>query len=185
MNRGAVVRLYIKMFLLAGIPFGVVIGLYDAIMFSPSGSALLGGLLAAVAFGAVMSAVAGTRQLRSARKSVYTDPADLGVRQRARVRLTQPRQQAFAAAQQALEGLPARITGADAASGRISGKTGMSWQSWGENLTLTVESDASNGSSVLIESRPRFPVTIADYGVGRTNVEHIAAALTYRINRGR
>ncbi|MFF2557015.1 hypothetical protein ACFVUS_38860 [Nocardia sp. NPDC058058] len=185
MNQAAAARLYLRIFLLTGIPFGVLIGLYDSITFARSMSAALGGLIAGVIFGALIAAFGGTRQLRAARQAVYTDPANPGLSQRARINLPRPPQQSYALAQQVLRTLLARITAEDAATGRITAQTPMSWQTFGETLTITVESATPATSSVLIESHPRLRFTAVDYGTGRRHVEQIAATLTDLAARGR
>ncbi|MFB8004405.1 hypothetical protein [Nocardia sp. NPDC056000] len=185
MNQAAAARLYLRIFLLTGIPFGVLIGLYDSISFARNTSAVLGGLIAGVIFGALIAAFAGTRQLRAARGAVYTDAANPGLSQHARIHLPRPPQQSYALAQQVLRTLPARIATEDATTGRITAQTPMSWQTFGETLTITVESDTPDTSSVLIESRPRVRFTAVDYGTGRAHVERIAATLTDLAARGR
>ncbi|MEV6070661.1 hypothetical protein AB0L82_29310 [Nocardia sp. NPDC052001] len=185
MNQAAVARLYLRIFLFTAIPFGVLIGLYDSITFARTTSAILGGIIAGVIFGALIAAFGGTRQVRAARAAVHTDASDPGLSQRARIHLPRSPQQSYALAQQVLRSLPARITTEDAATGRITAQTPMSWQTFGETLTITVESDTPDTSSVLIESHPRLRFTAVDYGTGRHYVERIAATLIDLAARGR
>lgn len=184
MKNGAAVRLYLRIFLLTGITFGVVIGLYDSITFAGGTAAILGGVVTGAIFGALSAGVGGTRQLRAARRAVYTDANDLRLSQRARIRVERPAPQAYALAQQVLRSLPARIIAEDAVRGGITAQTGITWQSFGENITVAIESDGPDAAAVLVDSRPRLRFTAVDYGLGRQRVERIAADLTDLAARG-
>ncbi|WP_330181806.1 hypothetical protein OHB26_36570 [Nocardia sp. NBC_01503] len=185
MKNGAAVRLYLRIFLLTGIPFGVVIGLYDSITFAGGTAAILGGVVTGAIFGALSAGFGGTGQLRAARAAVYTDATDLRLPQSARIRVERPAPQAYALAQQVLRALPARITAEDAVLGRITAQTGITWQSFGENIAIAIESDGADAAEVLVEGRPRLRFTAVDYGLGRQRVERIAANLTDLAARGR
>jgi hypothetical protein len=61
-------------------------------------------------------------------------------------------------------------------TGRITAKTGMTWQSIGESITVEV-SPSEGGSLVRISSQPRLTTTVMDGGKGRENVEIFAKVL--------
>lgn len=49
-----------------------------------------------------------------------------------------------------------------------------SWRSWGEYVTVRGHS-TTEGTRMTIESRPRFPATLVDWGKGKENVDKLLA----------
>jgi hypothetical protein len=66
---------------------------------------------------------------------------------------------------------------ADLASGRITAKAGMSWQSWGERIRIQLSAVSTQQTSVAINSGPTFGPTLIDYGRNQSNVSQIIAGL--------
>jgi len=65
--------------------------------------------------------------------------------------------------------------------GGVSGSTGMSLLSWGENLSVTVDSAGPQGTSVTVRSASAIPFQFVDYGRNRRNVERLAGQLSGRL----
>jgi hypothetical protein len=72
--------------------------------------------------------------------------------------------------------LNAEIRESDAAAGRYTARTRLSWRSFGENVTVELNGDAT-APVAHISSRPVIRTTLIDYGKGRRNVQQVAAAL--------
>ncbi len=49
-------------------------------------------------------------------------------------------------------------------------KTKMTWESFGEKITIKIHEIAKNNIRITIESKPVFPITIIDYGKNLSNV---------------
>ncbi|MGC5003955.1 DUF1499 domain-containing protein [Streptomyces sp. DT203] len=176
---GAKSKLYGKVFLTIAIPYGLLFGLYLAVVSGQGvASGVLGALLSGLLFGLAMATILGTMHIASVRRRGREGPADFSVKQRQQLRLALPPIKAFERAVQAVTALPATVTSSDSESGHIEAKVGMSWRSWGETVTIVVQPQGSSSSSVCIESRPRLRITVVDYGKNRQNVERIVGALT-------
>lgn len=88
-----------------------------------------------------------------------------------------PMDQAFQRCRQAVASLKrAKIVAADAATGRIEARTGGTWKSFGEVITVQV-SVARDGTLVTVTSKPRLAATLIDYGKNNENAERILAAI--------
>lgn len=61
--------------------------------------------------------------------------------------------------------------------GTVKARAGMSFASWGENITVTCRSLPDGFVEVKIKSKPRYRTTVLDYGKNLRNVETIAKAL--------
>jgi hypothetical protein len=62
--------------------------------------------------------------------------------------------------------------------GPLRARTGTTWASWGENVTVELHPALDGRSTeVVLQSRPVMRATLVDYGKGRSNVNHLARAL--------
>jgi hypothetical protein len=92
--------------------------------------------------------------------------------------LDAPLPHAFEAVLGAVRSVPkVRVVKAELPTGRIIGKVGVSWQSWGEQIRIYLAAVSDSQTRVSIESRPSFAPTIADYGKNQANVGAIVRAL--------
>ena len=64
--------------------------------------------------------------------------------------------------------------------GTVKARAGMSFASWGEDITVTCRSLPDGLIEVRIKSQPRYRKTVIDYGKNLRNVETIANALQRR-----
>jgi hypothetical protein len=67
-----------------------------------------------------------------------------------------------------------KIRESDLAAGQISATARVSLRSWGERIHVHVDTE----DRVDISSESRFPLTLADWGKNRWNVERIFTRLT-------
>ena len=61
----------------------------------------------------------------------------------------------------------------DSLGGRINAKAGMSWKTWGEIITFSVNKKDENVMQIEISSRPSVRTTLVDYGKNIANVNSI------------
>ncbi len=66
---------------------------------------------------------------------------------------------------------------ADPANGEIKARTGLSWESWGEMITLVLREKGPKLTSVEIRSRPWLGSSSLDSGKNYCNVEEVARYL--------
>ncbi|EFC86519.1 hypothetical protein FrEUN1fDRAFT_0414 [Parafrankia sp. EUN1f] len=157
-----VVRLYLKLMFLTGLPFGLFTGL-------ASGQVQVG-LVAGLFFGLAMSAVLGSITLYGHRglggdfsprvTSVVRVPADSAVIHRRVLEV--------------LPALRARVVADD--SGHVVARTRVDMRTWGERITVDLR-PSTDGTEVTVRSVPRVRWTLIDYGRGRRNVEALVRAL--------
>jgi hypothetical protein len=174
--------LYIKLFLLTGLPFGAIMGAFAGLAIGlvkgweyglamGLGTAVLSGLF----FGGLMSAILGTMALASTSEM---DPGALDVDQRSSVDMRGSREDVLAQVATALSNLPrVRSTDVDELAGRVEAKLGWSWRSFGEVVTATLGPEDSGHFPVRVESRPSLGATMVDYGRNRMNVDAVVAEL--------
>jgi hypothetical protein len=165
----------LKIFLYTGVAFGIFMGLYHAISYGLVESVVFG-LVSGSLFGLIMAFTLGFLQRHAAKTYGWAEGEVPAVNQRRDVDVALAPDAAFELAQWAVAALPAKVITRDTSTWSIQATTGRTWQSWGERLSVHVEPRPA-GSVVRIGSRPRFPLTAADYGKNRANVESIANRL--------
>jgi len=141
----------------------------------PGIAALIGGLTAGLLFGLFMAwnQQRGEERLRS--RGLNAD--DMRPFQEKSVRLLLTPEAAMERARSALTSIRQLNTDSvQVTTNRIVATTGMTWQSFGERITVEVRPEEA-GSLVCISSRPKVRTTVADSGKGRENVEVFAKAL--------
>jgi len=69
---------------------------------------------------------------------------------------------------------------ADKSSMLILANTGINWKTFGDKIKITFQEKDKNHISLTINSKPRMPGTIVDYGKNFDNVEIIMAYLAAR-----
>lgn len=143
------------------------------------------GVLGGLAFGAGMSVILGTinrRKVREAHLPPYIDGSN--VNQAGSAELSLPYDAAFALSLSALTTIVnCSAKTANRETGQIMARTGRSWWSWGENLSLRIS--RTNGSHVRVEvsSRPAWGSTIIDYGRNFVNVAKLLSFLAQNSNK--
>jgi len=138
--------------------------------------ALLGGLVAGLLFGIGMAAYQRHRERRLQQLGV--DFTDMRPVQERTFPLSVDANAAMEKAKTALLFVrKIRPQSIEINGSRITASTGITWQSFGETISLDCLPMAT-GSSVRITSRPKVVTTMFDGGKGRENVELIAKALT-------
>ena len=73
-----------------------------------------------------------------------------------------------------------KIRESDPAAGQITARARVNLRSWGENIHVYVDAE----DRVDVTSESRFPLTVADWGKNRWNVERIFARLASLLGGG-
>lgn len=171
----SVARFHLRMFLVMGIQFGAVTGLFHGIRTTPA-DGLRYGLLAGAFFGFFMAFFLGHLHVSGARRRGQPDPNRVRHEVTVCVALAPP--DAFERGLAAVRALPnAPRVKETSAPNLIRVGTGMTWESFGERVELRFAPRTDGTTDVVISSRPSFRLTIADYGRNWHNVQTIRAAL--------
>lgn len=154
-------RLYLKLFLAFGVPFGLLMG----ILYPYPALALLIGTV----YGAIMAGIFGTLQHRAVRGKKKTS-AD-GVQQQRNIEVDMPYDAAFAACLEAVGEIQrAQFRQIDRAAGTIKARTSINLLTYGEIITFRLQPLDAHTTCIRISSRPRLKTTLIDYG---RNLEHV------------
>lgn len=62
-------------------------------------------------------------------------------------------------------------------AGLIRAKAGMTWYTWGDEITFQIESIGDHNYSVSVTSRPMVKTTLIDYGKNLDNIQKIKSYL--------
>ncbi len=93
---------------------------------------------------------------------------------------SQPKSAVFEAAQRALPTVKKmRIKAADPGAGRIAASKGITFKSWGENVSVLVEEDGPDRCRVTVESRVK--AQLMDWGANKQNVESVLNAIALQL----
>lgn len=175
-------RRFLKTVLFAGVPFGVLMGLAGAESAADFVIiAIVFGLLFGVVLGGVLSAVQWWMGRRA--EGQGGTAAQGGARAHAGAQrslvVEAPLEDAYRRCLEVTEALrKAEVAEADRGTATIEVRTGTSWKSWGERVTLHLSDEGSGRTTVSITSRPSVRTTIFDYGKNRDNVARVADWLT-------
>jgi hypothetical protein len=166
-------RSYGLAFLGFGIPMGLIVGLTTGIWLGSLSAGLLAGLAGVAIMGGAFALVIGTLDVVANRDASSRGP--FGPRQEATVTM-RPEADLPDRIQAALRQLNAEIRETDVAAGLFKARTRWTWRSFGEDVIVQITGDP-DAPVAHITSRPVVRTTLVDYGKGRRNVEHLAAAL--------
>lgn len=156
-------RLYLKLFLAAFLPYALVGGLIvqDAVW----------GLLFGAGVGLVIALVFGTLQHQAFAQSKQKQAASRSVHQTRELEVDLPYADALQLCREAAISLPrGRLSKTDRLAGEIEVRTRLNWLTYGEKVTLRLRPLSATTTLVQISSRPRLKTTLIDYG---RNLHHV------------
>ena len=162
-------NLYVKLFLVTGIPYGVLMGFFFGATRGLK-VGILSGLLSGPLFGLFMSLVLGTFHKMKTKKISSGPGDDVGPHQSRTITVDTPFESIFEKCLLALGNIKAKVTNTDKVAGTITAKTKMSWKSFGEEIQITVVRDEGSKAKVIVSSAPKLKTTLVDYGKGHQNV---------------
>ncbi|MBM7702863.1 hypothetical protein [Metabacillus iocasae] len=167
-------KTYFKIFFFFGAPFGLIMAGIAAI-FTWEYDWWLATWIGALT-GGIMSAILGTYDVIS--KRIHRVPLKQGVKKHHALSLPFAYDQAFEYCVEALSELhEPEIQMKDEEKGFIEAKTGQTMESWGEIITIQLETVNEHETNVTITSKPSYSLTIVDYGVNALNVKQLTAYL--------
>lgn len=157
-----------------GVPFGFAMGMFYYVQHRQP-LAIVGGLIAGLLFGITMAVYQRRGEKRL--QKVGLNAGDMTPVQERTISLPVD---ASAAMEKAKIGLLSirkiRSNSIKTNGSQITASTGITWQCFGENISLDILPTAT-GSSVRIISRPKVATTTTDSGKGQENVESFLKAL--------
>ena len=174
-------RVYFKIFLSLSIPFGLLLGVLNALFYG-FWSGLSAGIVSGLLYGFMMTLFAGIYHKKSIKRKGFDLSEDmLRVHQNRNLSLSLPYETAFNDCIRALESLErSNVKTADSSTGKIEATVGWSWKSWGEKIAIDISKSKENQTEIAISSRPALRTTIVDYGKNFENVENISIFLRQR-----
>jgi hypothetical protein len=160
--------------LLAGVPFGIVAGC-SAYYQLQTIVALYIGVAGGVIFGLSIAWYQRSRESQLRRQGLNAD--DMSPIQEKSVQVPLDIESALEKSKAALTKIrKLKESSVQVASRQITAKTGITFQSFGEQINVDIK-PTDSGSIVSISSRPIVVTTVVDGGKGRENVELFAKAL--------
>ena len=162
-------KIYIKLFLAAMIPYTIVFGL---VLQNPLLALAMG-----ITLGAIIAGVFGTLHVRSmdGKKRAYESYA---VQQTRDIEIDLPFDEALILARAALQSIEGaaivKETSSETGTTAISARTGLNWETYGEKINLRLERIDAETTLLHIDSRPRLRTTLIDYGRNLHNVNVIS-----------
>lgn len=166
-------RSYGLPFLFFAPPFGVLFGLFTGLTNRSAAEGLLAGLVVGAVAGGLFALVIGTLQYTGNRDAAPGRPT--GPTQAVTIPV-RPGADLADRIRAALLSLPAELRTADVPAGRYVARTGTTWRSFGEHVTVQLTGHPA-APMAEITSRPVVRTTLIDYGKGRRNVDQVAAGL--------
>jgi hypothetical protein len=99
------------------------------------------------------------------------------VRREARVTIDGTYDAVFDRCESAIRKLGAKIISLDRDAGQIHARTGLSWQSFGERVDISVMRQGDAACSVVLTSDSVTPIVLVDYGKNSKNLDVLIANL--------
>ncbi len=177
-------RLFLKLFLGMGVPFGIV----AVILMGPTGiwlgsSAPFGwavggalgvasGLAAGALFGGPMALILGAIH--------FSQTDDPNVRHQRMLRIDASLDRSTQLCVEAMEALPG-VRGVGGQAGRLTAKRRTSWRTWGDRISCHISQGSPGEQKIVLCSRPSLPTTIVDYG---SNLRNVQALESYLLEMG-
>lgn len=168
----------LKIFLAAGMPFGILTGVLCSLRYDPL-TGLISGLAAGTVSGIAISFILGSLHIRAVKKiAPELNEEAYSIHHVRNIRLQMPYDNAFNLCVRSLIRIKnSRVSEADRSHGRITAKTSINWKTWGDTITFEITGTADEYIDVKVSSRPTGRTTLVDYGKNLDNVEKIISFL--------
>lgn len=165
-------------FLLSGIPFGLLMGIWYSHLYGNQ-TGIKGGVLAGIFFGILTYIILGLLHNQAVKKiSDRSSGNNLRNHHIRVIDLQLPYDKAYDLCLKSL-GLIKKCTvqNNNSSEGTIVATTGLNWKTWGDTITFDIKRINNNHSRVTVSSRPTAKTTIVDYGKNLENIKRISAYL--------
>lgn len=166
---------YLTIFLKAGVYFGGIMSLFLYLLHGRVSPVIWASLSAGVLFGAAIAAFSYFADRSLLKKGIAVGNSK--VRQSREITIDQDADKAFELCKLALLSVEkSTLKIEDIKTGKLASKVGISWKSFGENLTISIARLSDSQSKIEITSSPVVTTTLVDYG---KNLENVATVLNY------
>jgi hypothetical protein len=162
-------QLYLKLFFALGIPFGLLIAIFDGIN-EGLAVGLRSGIISGLVFGFFMSLIFGTFQKLSTNAMKTIGDKVVEPKQTKKKSIHGTYEEIFNKCLVSLNKINAKVKPYDKTDGVIYASTPLSWKSWGEDIEVLIIKESDHRVMVSITSSPRLKTTMIDFGKGWTNV---------------
>jgi hypothetical protein len=170
---------WVKIFLGMTVFWGVLMGLAVIARFGVSyGAGFTLSLLFGAIFGAFMAIVLGVTDYCYKRKLLRRyGRVEHGVRQKRELLVNDEYDRIFRRSEKILFALGVETVSSDMTNGVIRGRGRPTFRSFGEQILVSLERISELHTKVIIESKPKVPWTVGDYGKNFENVEEFCSLL--------
>jgi len=167
----------VKLFLYTGPPFGLFMGIISFISLGLY-AGVLAGLISGILFGGIMTGVLGYMHVKSVKQSTSgASEDDYETRQSDEIDMPVSYDMTYELCIKSVDELKnPTIENKDYSQGRIDIKTGASWDTWGDSVSIKLIEIDENKTNIEVESQPDSH-QIVDYGKNLKNVEAIVSFL--------
>ncbi len=165
--------LFFKIFLLSGIPFGFLIGIFS-LQREETFDVILNGILSGLVFGTLVSYILISLHKSLSRKVVDDSfNHNFAINQRRRIEIPLSYEDAYRLCLHSLKTISrCSIKSQSPDAGIIKARAGINWKTWGDNVLLKLVK-GEGATIVEISSRPSARSTLVDFGKNLDNVERI------------
>jgi len=173
----------LKIFLAAGIPFGIFMAILFSIIYGIN-TGLPGGIISGLIFGFLMFIILGFLNSRAVQKIAGNRSAEsMGTFYVQNIELRLPYDRAFDLCVRSLDLIrKCRIQEEDRSRGTIIAKSSVNWKTWGDTVSFDISETDNDSTAIRVSSRPTAWSTLVDYGKNLENVKTIVSFLE-RSNR--
>jgi len=165
-----ITKLYLKTFLYTGIPFGLIMLGFDLV--DGDGFRLCKFIYMTIFFGATMSLIlVSFHKYRLNKNGVQEITNDnVGVNQTRNLKSNYNKRELI----EKIKGDPimGKMKMTEIENGILL-KTGMTLQSWGEEIKIILKSNQENNFEYIVSSSPKLKTTLVDYGKNLENINRI------------
>jgi hypothetical protein len=168
----------LKIFLLSGIPFGFLLGMWYSHLYGYQ-AGFKGGILSGVFFGFLTFLILGLLHNQAIKKITDEKSREtLGVSHIREIALQLSYDKSFDLCMKSLQLMKRyKIIEENRAQGRIIVITGINWKTWGDRILFEITKINNGHSQIKVSSRPNARTTLVDYGKNLENVEILISFL--------
>jgi len=168
----------LKIFLAAGIPFGLFMAVLFSIIYGIN-AGLPGGLISGLIFGFLMFIILGFLHSRAVHRIAGSRSGEsMGTYHVQKIELRLPYDRAFALCIKSLDLIGrCRVQEEDRSKGMIIAKSSVNWKTWGDTISFDITGMSNDSTAVNVSSRPTSWSTLVDYGKNLENVNTIVSFL--------
>lgn|SRR5690554_3880608 len=165
-----ITKLYLKTFLLTGIPYGLIMLGFD--LADGNGFRLWKFIFLTLFFGVTMSLILVSFHRYRLKKSGVQEISDqnLGVSQKKDIKSELSKSELIEKLK--TDPIIGKMKMTETENGILL-NTGMTWKSWGEEIKIIQKANEECGFDYRIISRPKLITTLVDYGKNLENVNRI------------